>query len=114
MGAHSRHGRGARLFGRAAEVRVGRRRGSDRARDEVAEARDRSAGTGTARIVEEAPGAIAAGRNAGRKTAAVAGGGKTRNRRDEVIRAAIFDLRSEEHTSELQSPCNLVCRLLLE
>src|SRR5256885_11990358 len=30
-----------------------------------------------------------------------------------------FDLvspekRSEEHTSELQSPCNLVCRLLLE
>src|SRR5205807_6983223 len=22
--------------------------------------------------------------------------------------------RSEEHTSELQSPCNLVCRLLLE
>src|SRR5256885_17159976 len=32
----------------------------------------------------------------------------------------LFDLsgrvaiRSEEHTSELQSPCNLVCRLLLE
>src|SRR5256885_7642002 len=25
-----------------------------------------------------------------------------------------FLLRSEEHTSELQSPCNLVCRLLLE
>src|SRR2546426_6236610 len=24
------------------------------------------------------------------------------------------DNRSEEHTSELQSPCNLVCRLLLE
>src|SRR2546426_8017248 len=24
------------------------------------------------------------------------------------------DMRSEEHTSELQSPCNLVCRLLLE
>src|ERR1039457_1824771 len=23
-------------------------------------------------------------------------------------------MRSEEHTSELQSPCNLVCRLLLE
>src|SRR5256885_4165097 len=31
--------------------------------------------------------------------------GKTR-----VVRPA----RSEEHTSELQSPCNLVCRLLLE
>src|SRR5256885_11380612 len=27
--------------------------------------------------------------------------------------AEIFE-RSEEHTSELQSPCNLVCRLLLE
>ena len=25
-----------------------------------------------------------------------------------------FEKRSEEHTSELQSPCNLVCRLLLE
>src|SRR5256885_4123883 len=25
-----------------------------------------------------------------------------------------FRGRSEEHTSELQSPCNLVCRLLLE
>src|SRR5256885_12788665 len=24
------------------------------------------------------------------------------------------DRRSEEHTSELQSPCNIVCRLLLE
>src|SRR5256885_4159684 len=28
--------------------------------------------------------------------------------------ADICFLRSEEHTSELQSPCNLVCRLLLE
>src|ERR1022692_3272704 len=27
---------------------------------------------------------------------------------------AVSILRSEEHTSELQSPCNLVCRLLLE
>src|SRR5256885_6252470 len=27
---------------------------------------------------------------------------------------ALEALRSEEHTSELQSPCNLVCRLLLE
>src|SRR5256885_9871969 len=26
----------------------------------------------------------------------------------------LIRLRSEEHTSELQSPCNLVCRLLLE
>src|SRR5256885_11276479 len=26
----------------------------------------------------------------------------------------MITMRSEEHTSELQSPCNLVCRLLLE
>src|SRR2546426_5148803 len=33
-----------------------------------------------------------------------------------AARVAICDRidRSEEHTSELQSPCNLVCRLLLE
>src|SRR5256885_3527552 len=32
-----------------------------------------------------------------------------------TLQAFIFMmLRSEEHTSELQSPCNLVCRLLLE
>src|SRR2546426_4677498 len=28
--------------------------------------------------------------------------------------SATSSSRSEEHTSELQSPCNLVCRLLLE
>src|SRR5256885_10298335 len=28
--------------------------------------------------------------------------------------ATSSEARSEEHTSELQSPCNLVCRLLLE
>src|SRR5688500_20080295 len=34
----------------------------------------------------------------------------------EIIRDIIESgqSRSEEHTSELQSPCNLVCRLLLE
>src|SRR5256885_6087244 len=34
-----------------------------------------------------------------------------------AIQAALshpYTNRSEEHTSELQSPCNLVCRLLLE
>src|SRR5256885_8220334 len=31
-----------------------------------------------------------------------------------VIVSSDKDMRSEEHTSELQSPCNLVCRLLLE
>src|SRR5688500_19459978 len=31
----------------------------------------------------------------------------------EPCRTSASGLRSEEHTSELQSPCNLVCRLLL-
>src|SRR2546426_5098186 len=40
-------------------------------------------------------------------------------RNDEITPGArphhrIKAVRSEEHTSELQSPCNLVCRLLLE
>src|SRR3989454_4509796 len=30
------------------------------------------------------------------------------------LHASTVPNRSEEHTSELQSPCNLVCRLLLE
>src|SRR5256885_9909777 len=32
----------------------------------------------------------------------------------DVVRENLSLSRSEEHTSELQSPCNLVCRLLLE
>src|SRR3989454_5709753 len=32
----------------------------------------------------------------------------------ELLCALRSEARSEEHTSELQSPCNLVCRLLLE
>src|SRR5256885_9995222 len=36
-----------------------------------------------------------------------------RTRADQV-RSIQARSRSEEHTSELQSPCNLVCRLLLE
>src|SRR2546426_8568677 len=32
----------------------------------------------------------------------------------ELQPSRLWVLRSEEHTSELQSPCNLVCRLLLE
>src|SRR5688500_19758336 len=33
---------------------------------------------------------------------------------DDRLSAGRSSSRSEEHTSELQSPCNLVCRLLLE
>src|SRR5256885_8285674 len=32
---------------------------------------------------------------------------------DVVVQAGTTSKRSEEHTSELPSPCNLVCRLLL-
>src|ERR1039457_6262456 len=39
----------------------------------------------------------------------------TRPRQDSIPRSTRYRRsRSEEHTSELQSPCNLVCRLLLE
>src|SRR2546426_3235125 len=34
--------------------------------------------------------------------------------RPTIVQLPKDELRSEEHTSELQSPCNLVCRLLLE
>src|SRR5256885_3180299 len=36
------------------------------------------------------------------------------NPSETAINAQRLVQRSEEHTSELQSPCNLVCRLLLE
>src|SRR2546426_9007099 len=36
------------------------------------------------------------------------------NRRARASTRRGCSARSEEHTSELQSPCNLVCRLLLE
>src|SRR5256885_10032015 len=36
------------------------------------------------------------------------------HRTDPAGRCEAGKWRSEEHTSELQSPCNLVCRLLLE
>src|SRR5258708_10491179 len=36
------------------------------------------------------------------------------NSSHQIISYAVFCLRSEEHTSELQSPDHLVCRLLLE
>src|SRR5256885_13115672 len=56
-----------------------------------------------------APGASA---GASRRRGAQAG----RRAAARIYRGELSDLapRSEEHTSELQSPCNLVCRLLLE
>src|SRR5256885_9564141 len=61
--------------------------------------RQRAARRGAAREGEAPPGAHAEHRH-------VVGAGV-----DGEEPAAV---RSEEHTSELQSPCNLVCRLLLE
>src|SRR5256885_2366959 len=40
--------------------------------------------------------------------------GPRRPRRHQALGPRLEAPRSEEHTSELQSPCNLVCRLLLE
>src|SRR5256885_9961018 len=39
---------------------------------------------------------------------------EAKRRTSDLEVARLKALRSEEHTSELQSPCNLVCRLLLE
>src|SRR2546426_8981981 len=69
--------------------RVGRRHGPDRAQG----------GRARPLCVSRAPG-LRPSRDPGRREGAVASGGRVR--------------RSEEHTPELQSPCNLVCRLLLE
>src|SRR2546426_8444581 len=41
-------------------------------------------------------------------------GGRAETSRTGELRDQRAVKRSEEHTSELQSPCNLVCRLLLE
>src|ERR1022692_2525448 len=38
----------------------------------------------------------------------------SREQRRHLALLFLLVTRSEEHTSELQSPCNLVCRLLLE
>src|SRR5438876_4529027 len=55
------------------------------------------------------------GQRAARRGGAVGRGGKALGR-DLAILAIEYraDERSEEHTSELQSPVHLVCRLLLE
>src|SRR5256885_8205041 len=52
-------------------------------------------------------------RDAPRQKSGPLGGQRTLRSKGSVGAFFIRD-RSEEHTSELQSPCNLVCRLLLE
>src|SRR5256885_9704380 len=56
----------------------------------------------------------------GSRCAASQGGGDGTHGQPAPVQASKITIhgqkppRSEEHTSELQSPCNLVCRLLLE
>src|SRR5256885_12241837 len=57
------------------------------------------------------PAPCCAGRSAGSTSASSSGTPRRCARRPRVCAST---RRSEEHTSELQSPCNLVCRLLLE
>src|SRR2546430_9870376 len=56
--------------------------------------------------------AFARGRNARWAEDAVRKSASVRD--DDAARLNVVDFRSEEHTSELQSQSNLVCRLLLE
>src|SRR2546426_3869019 len=65
--------------------------------------------------VREGPGAPAspAVQPPRRGSAPRPGDGGSRRTGDAPARRSVAE-RSEEHTSELQSPCNLVCRLLLE
>src|SRR2546426_7579484 len=55
----------------------------------------------------EASSASESGRSRSRSTSPIP------NASGSVVSISV-QVRSEEHTSELQSPCNLVCRLLLE
>src|SRR2546426_7226764 len=70
---------------------------------------------------------VAADRGSPHRAAAAPGPARTRQEMREhmeqrhlgshglvVSEVTLLHVRSEEHTSELQSPCNLVCRLLLE
>src|SRR5205807_9175323 len=69
----------------------------------------------TAYGLEPSRASVEQGRARGRKLLRPDADGWSRELPDNVDVITLFDvIRSEEHTSELQSPCNLVCRLLLE
>src|SRR2546426_8722612 len=61
-----------------------------------------------------APPGVALATGLGRTGVGITGRAAAGGRGDAVNDVAAWAARSEEHTSELQSPCNLVCRLLLE
>src|SRR5256885_5207398 len=67
---------------------------------------------GAGRVQKDFGREVEDGAVAGRGVVEVAG--PRLHERLQFARIARRHLRSEEHTSELQSPCNLVCRLLLE
>src|SRR2546430_8776866 len=60
------------------------------------------------------PGDLARGRAAGRGWVRLHPGQERRGAAEDSSGGALYHRRSEEHTSELQSQSNLVCRLLLE
>src|SRR3989454_5739574 len=67
------------------------------------------AAVNSATLANRSAGAFASARASACSTAAGASGRRARSGAGGSLKC-----RSEEHTSELQSPCNLVCRLLLE
>src|SRR3989454_5583844 len=86
----------------------------------VVQAVERDSGGGRVGTSHRIANVAAVGRDAehaatGRDETAVALGGSRVKDLNAVERHTLHTGdRSEEHTSELQSPCNLVCRLLLE
>src|SRR5256885_4704455 len=66
-------------------------------------------------LLKSMPGGILAGQKATCSVSAKKLSGQRSSTKRPILRSGISSSgRSEEHTSELQSPCNLVCRLLLE
>src|SRR2546426_1954076 len=79
-------------------------------RSDLVAVRDVSLSVGVGEVV-----ALIGGNGAGKTTTLRAITGLLPLRRGRIeLDGERVDGRSEEHTSELQSPCNLVCRLLLE
>src|SRR2546426_8949844 len=70
------------------------------------------AGTSASEVRSPTPRSSASARSISAPTRGSSQGAATASRLQR--RELHLDHRSEEHTSELQSPCNLVCRLLLE
>src|SRR5256886_16357779 len=100
--------RGGRDHHRSTGAR-GDRRGRGRRRPRAGSARGRGpGGGGSGRARAGRPGGGGVGQREGARAAVTAAGDVA------LLVVRLSDSRSEEHTSELQSQSNLVCRLLLE